>query len=78
MINRRGVLRLSTQERCIPILRQAGARLVVVGTWQIDVSMVVGVQRMGDKPMAARTLYSGDDLDTGALHPSQWKTTKKQ
>ena len=33
---------------------------------------------MGDKPMAARTLYSGDDLDTGALHPSQWKTTKKQ
>ena len=36
------------------------------------------MQRTGDKPMAECTWYLGDDLDTGAIHPFQWKMTKRQ
>ena len=28
--------------------------------------------------MATCTRYLGDDLDTVAIHPSRWKTTKRQ
>ena len=66
------------QERCIHIPRWTGIRLEAMGTLWTDISMAVGVQRIGNRPMAACTQYLGDDLDTKAIHPSQWKTTKKQ
>ena len=68
----------ATKKRCILILQRAGSRPVAVGTRQIDVSMAMGVQQTGDKPMAICTQYSGDDLDTRSLHPSQQKMTKRQ
>ena len=68
----------ATQGRCIPILRQAGARPMAVGTQQMNFFMVVGMQQTGDRPMAVCTWYSGDDLDTWAIHPSQQKMTKRQ
>ena len=40
--------------------------------------MVVGVQRTGDISIGAYTWYSGDDLDTKAICPSQWKMVKRQ
>ena len=51
---------------------------MAVGTQRIDVPMAVAMQWMVDKLMAACTWYSGDDLDTMALHPSQWKMKKRQ
>ena len=44
---------------------------MVVGTWWIDILMVVEVQRTEDRLMAAYTWYAGDDLDNGAIHPFQ-------
>ena len=44
----------------------------------MNVPMVVGVQWTKDRPMAACTQYSGEDLDTRATYPSQRKMTKKQ
>ena len=44
----------------------------------MDVPITVGIQRTVDRPMAASSRYSGDDLDTGAIHPSQHKMTKRQ
>ena len=32
----------------------------------------------GDRPVAAHTQYSGDDLDIKVIHPSQRKMTKRQ
>ena len=49
--------------------------------WEHDeqiFQMAVGMKWTGDRPMAACTRYSGDDLDTGAIHPSQQKMTKRQ
>ena len=40
--------------------------------------MAVRVQRIRNRPMAACTKYSGDDLDTKAIHPAQWKMTKRK
>ena len=55
------------------------ARPVAMGTRRTDVLMPMGMQQMGDRPMAACTRYSGDDLDTGAIHhPNQQKMTKRQ
>ena len=68
----------ATEERCIPIPRWAGARPVVVGTGRTNFSIAMGMQQTGDRPMVACTQYSGDDLDIRAIHPSQWKTTKRQ
>ena len=67
----------ATQERCIPIPRWAGTRAVAVGTQQMDIPMVVGVQPTGERPMAACTRYLDDNLDTGAIHPSQQKMTTR-
>ena len=44
---------------------------MVVGTRWTDVLMAIGIQRTEDRPMATGTQYSGDDLDIGAIHPSQ-------
>ena len=44
----------------------------------MDVPMVVGVQQTGDKSMATRSQYLGDNLDTRAIRPSQRKMTKRQ
>ena len=66
----------TTQERCIPIPRWVGIGPVVVGTRHTDIPMAVGVQRTGGRPMAACTPYSGNDMDTGAIYPSQQKMTK--
>ena len=55
-----------------------GVKLVAVGTRRMDIPMSMGVQQTGDRPMAACTRYSGDDLDTEAIHPSQRKMTKRQ
>ena len=44
----------------------------------MDISMVVGVQQMEDRLIAVCTQYPRDDLDIEAIHPSQWKTTKRQ
>ena len=44
----------------------------------MDFLMVMGMQQTRDKPMAAYTRYSGDDLNIGAIYPSQQKMTKKQ
>ena len=43
---------------------------MAVGTRRMDIVMAVGLQWMGDRPMAARTLYLGYDLDIRAIHPS--------
>ena len=51
---------------------------MAVETQRTYILMVVGVQQTEDRLMAACTWCSGDDLDTGAIHPSQWKTTKRQ
>ena len=40
--------------------------------------MVVVMQRTKDRLMAACTRYSGDDLDTEAIHPSRRRTKKKR
>ena len=37
-----------------------------------------GVQQMRNRSMVACTQYSGDDLDTKAIHLSQQKMTKRQ
>ena len=66
------------QERCIPIPRRTRIKPEVVGTRRTDISMVVGVRQMGNRPMAACTQYLGHDLDTKAIHPSQRKMTKRQ
>ena len=66
------------QERCIPIPRRMRIRLVAIGTRWKDISMVVGVQRIGNRPMTTCTWYSGDNLDTKAINFSQQKMTKKQ
>ena len=68
----------ATYGRCIPIPRRATARLVAMGTRLLDFSITVRMQGTGDRPMAACTRYSGDNLDTGAIHPSQQKMTKRQ
>ena len=57
---------IADQEMCIPIPRQ------------IDISIAVGVQQTWDRPVAACTRYSGDNLDIEAIHPSQQKITKRQ
>ena len=44
----------------------------------MDIPMVVGVQCMGNKLMVACGQYSGDDLDTKAIHLSQRKMKKRQ
>ena len=44
----------------------------------MNFSMAVGMQQMGNRPMAVGTKYLGDDLDTAAINPSQWKMTKRQ
>ena len=67
----------ANQERCIPISQWTGIRLEAIGIRRTDIPMVVEVQHMGDRPMAACTGYPGDDLDIGAIHPSQQKMTKK-
>ena len=51
---------------------------MVVETQRVDVPMALGMQQTEDKPMAACTRYSGDDLDTEAIHPFQWKNDKKE
>ena len=66
------------KERCIPIPQQMGIRLEAVATQQIDISMVLEVRRMRNRSMATCTQYSSDDLDTKAIHPSQWKMIKRQ
>ena len=66
------------QERCIPIPRWTRIRLEAAGTWQMDIAMAVGVQQTRDRLVATWTRYSGDNLNTRAIHPSQWKTTKRQ
>ena len=66
------------QERCIPIPWWTAIRPKAVGIGQTYVLMAVGVQQMGDILMAACTWYPGDDLDSGAIHPPQWKKTKRQ
>ena len=68
----------ATQERCIPIPRRVDTRPMAMRTRWMNFSMAVGMQRMGDRPMGACTRYLGDDLDNGAIHPSQWKMTKRQ
>ena len=51
---------------------------MAVGIRRMNFLMVVGMKWTGDRPMAACTRYSGDNLDIGVIHPSQWKTTKRQ
>ena len=51
---------------------------MVMGTRRIDILIAIRVQQTGDMLIAAYTRYSGDDLDTRAIHPSQWKITKRQ
>ena len=62
----------------MPIPRWAKVRPVAVGKWRLDILIVVGVQQNGDKLMVACTRYSGDDLDTRAIDPSQWKMTRRR
>ena len=66
------------QERCIPIPLRIGIRPETSETRQTDISMVVGLQQTGDRPMAACTQYPSDDLYIGVIHPSQRKTRKRQ
>ena len=66
------------QERCIPIPWQTKIIPEAVGTWWKDVSIAMVVQWTGNRPMVACTQYSGDDLDTKAIHPSQGKMKKMQ
>ena len=66
------------QERCIPIPRRRRIRPEAMGTRWTDILMAMGVQWRGNRLMAACTHYSGDDLDTKAIHPSQQKMTKRQ
>ena len=68
----------ANHERCILIPQQTKIKLEATGTRRTDIPMVVGVQKMGDRPVAACTRYSGDDLDIEAIHPSQQKMTKRQ
>ena len=49
---------------------------MVMGTWQMDYPMDMGMQQMGIRPMAVGTKYLGDDMDTEATRLYQWKTTK--
>ena len=44
----------------------------------MDIPIAVGLQQMGDRPMAACARYSGSDVDIEAIHPSQWKMIKRQ
>ena len=68
----------AAEQRCIPIPWWAGAKPMAMGTQQTDFLMATGMQWIEDKPMAACTRYSGDDLDTRATHLIQWKMTKRQ
>ena len=43
------------QERCILISRQTRIKAKAMGTFQMDILMIVGLQRTGDRPMAAYT-----------------------
>ena len=40
--------------------------------------MAMEVQWTGNRPMATCTRYSGDELDTKAIHPSQQEMIEKQ
>ena len=42
----------AAQEMCIPIPRWTGIRPEVIGTQQMGILMVVGVQKMRDRPVA--------------------------
>ena len=66
------------RERCIPIPQWMGIRPEAIGTRRTDIPMVVGVQQIEDRSLAACIRYSGDDLDIKAIHLSQQKMTKKQ
>ena len=66
------------QERCITIPRQIGFRPEATRTRWVDNQTVVRVQQTGDRLEVACTRYLGDNLDTRAIHPSQWEMTKRQ
>ena len=66
-----------TQEMCIPILWWTRIKLEALRTWQTNIPMTIGVQWIGNRSMAACTQYSGGDLDTKAIHPSQRKMIKR-
>ena len=65
------------QERFIPILRQTGVRPKATRTQRVDNPTIVGGQQIEDRLEVACTRYLGDDLDTRAIHPYQWETTKR-
>ena len=66
------------KKRCVLILQQMTARPMVVGTWQTNYSMAIGIQQTGVRPMAVGIWCLGDNLDTETAHSYQWKMTKTQ
>ena len=58
----------SVRKRCVPTLRQTGARPMAVGTWRTNYPMAMGMQRTGIRPMAVGARCSGDNLGTEATH----------
>ena len=66
------------QKRCVPTPWQMGPRPMVVGIWQMDYPMAMGMQRTGIRPMAVGTRCLSDNLDPEATCLCQGKMIKIQ
>ena len=66
------------EKRCVHTPLRAGARLMVMGTWQMDYMMAIVMQQTGIRLMAIGIRHLYFNLDIEATHSYQSKITTTQ